>query len=121
MNYTIAGLTLATTNMSHMLNFYSKVFAVEFSEKEMQGHKLYSGLWAGIPLLLCPAELAQNNAQQNRHQFDLLVEDFDDFIAKLTDHGGQLMGEVQHDGEIKKVGVYDPDKNSMVIIQSQSK
>ena len=67
---------MAITNMQKMLAFYSNVFQIEFTEKEMYGSHLYSGIWGELNLLFCPAEIAQNTAEQNRHQFDIEVSDF---------------------------------------------
>lgn len=57
-------------------------------------------------LLLCPAKLVGNTGLQNRHQFDLLVKDFEAFISSSTRYGGRLMGDIQEEGGIKKVGLY---------------
>ncbi|MEM1405360.1 MAG: VOC family protein [Bacteroidota bacterium] len=118
MEYSIKGITLAVREMNKMLSFYKNVFGVSFKKQQINGTTLYAGIWAGMHLLLCPAELAGNTALQNRHQFDLLVKNFDVFISLCTQYGGKLMGEVQEEDGVKKVGIYDPDNNSIVIIQS---
>ncbi|MEM8566626.1 MAG: VOC family protein [Bacteroidota bacterium] len=118
MEYSVKGITLAVREMDKMLSFYTNVFGVSFKKQQINDSTLYEGIWAGIHLLLCPAELASNTALQNRHQFDLWVSDFDAIISLCTQYGGKLMGEVQEKDGIKRVGIYDPDNNSMVIIQS---
>ena len=82
--YEIQGMTMAITNMQQMLDFYSNVFKIHFTEKKMYNSKLYSGLWGELNLLFCPAEIARNTAVQNRHQFDILVSDLQNTIELTT-------------------------------------
>ena len=117
MDFQFEGLTIAVTNMRPMLQFYSRVFGIEFKEQELFGATLYAGEWGELQLLFCPAAIAQNTAQQNRHQFDLLVADLDQLIETAIAAGGQLMGPVTEDEHAKSVGIYDPDRNSMVFKQ----
>lgn len=117
MSYQIEGLTIAITDMPKMLGFYSAVFGISFREQEMYGSTLYAGQWGDMKLLLCPAELAQNMAEQNRHQFDIVVDDLDQLLQVAKSHGGQMMSHVTEDGGFLSVGLYDPDRNSMVFKQ----
>lgn len=115
-----ASMTIAVTNMEKMIAFYSKVFGITFFEKKMHGTKLYEGKWEELDLLLCPAELAQNTAKQNRHQLEFMTSDLSQFLLVAIDAGGSQMGEISDDGEFRSVGIYDPDKNSMVFKQPKS-
>lgn len=117
MNYQLEGLTLAVTRMEEMLSFYKAVFGLEFEEMEMHGFKLYKTNWADLSLLFCPAQLAQNTASQNRHQFDIIVSDLDTMIEAAKTHHGELMSEPAEAGGVRSVGIYDPDRNSMVFKQ----
>lgn len=116
-DYKIAGLTIAITKMEEMLRFYSKTFNISFSAIEMYGSKLYSGEWGELKLLFCPAEIAQNKAVQNRHQFDIEILDIQKIIEITKKYGGTLMGEMVEDDFSKSIGIYDPDKNSIVFKQ----
>ncbi len=116
-SYQIEGMTIAITNMERMLEFYSKVFDIDFSEKEMYNSKLYSGHWGGLDLLFCPAEIAGNTAIQNRHQFDIIVSDLEAIIEVATKYGGKTMGGIVENEDIRNVGIYDPDKNSILFKQ----
>lgn len=115
--YTISGLTLAITHMDAMLGFYSQVFQIQFEEEQMFGTILYSGNWGGLNLLFCPAELAGNTATENRHQFDIIVPDLSQTIAEALLHGGMQLGEISEDENTLRVGMYDPDKNTIVFKQ----
>lgn len=117
MDYKIEGMTVAITNMEAMLNFYTALFNIKFTQQEMFGTKLYSGQWGELKLLFCPAEIAQNTATQNRHQFDIIVSDIYKAIDIATKNGGKLIGEINKDNHSLSAGVYDPDQNSMTFKQ----
>jgi predicted enzyme related to lactoylglutathione lyase len=117
MSFQITGLTIAVTRMEAMLAFYSSVFGIKFQAKEMYGSTLYSGRWGQLELLFCPAEIAQNTATQNRHQFDIVVSDLDKTIQDAISNGGEMMSDIQIEGKTKSVGIYDPDRNSMTFKQ----
>jgi len=116
-DYQIEGMTIAITKMEQMLDFYTNVFKIRFTEKEMYESKLYSGIWGGLNLLFCPAEIAGNTAVQNRHQFEIVVSDLDKIIELTTKYGGKTMGEIVEDEHSWNVGIYDPDKNSILFKQ----
>ena len=118
MNYQITGLTLAVTNMQQMLEFYEGVFQIRFTMQEMQGHQLYKTKWLGMDLLFCPAELANNTATQNRHQFDIATENIIATVELVQAHHGIMMHDIIQQGDTKTVSVYDPDHNSMVFTET---
>lgn len=116
-DYQIEGMTIATTNMGQMLDFYSNTFNITFSEQRINEFKLYAGKWGGMKVLLCPAELAGNKATQNRHQFDVIVPDLEDIITITSKYGGTTMGGKIEDEHAWSIGIYDPDKNSILFKQ----
>ncbi len=115
----IEGLTIAVTNMEQMVNFYAKVFKIGISEKQVYGNTLYSGEWGGLKLQLCPAQLAGIEATQNRHQLDVVVDDLDKTLVLVTVHGGSIMQDIQETETSRTVGIYDPDQNSIVLIEKK--
>lgn len=120
-DFKIEGLTLAVTDMEKMLQFYSHVFGIKFARQELGSAVLYAGKWGNMQILFCPAQIAGNTAKQNRHQFDIVTEDLENMFAKVKESGGEMMGSVTtaSDGS-KSIGIYDPDKNSMVIKQPKT-
>ena len=54
----IAQMTLATTHTPEMVKFYDTLFRTELQATEMNGITLYRGTLAGIPLVICPNEIA---------------------------------------------------------------
>lgn len=117
MHHKIEGLTIAITNMEQMVYFYSELFGIEFTEKAMFGATLYAGHWGPFKLLFCPADIAQNTATQNRHQFDIVVPDIRLTIQLAKELGGTIMGELTEDETSLAVGIYDPDRNSIAFKQ----
>lgn len=116
-DYKIEGLTMAINDMTKMLTFYKNVFKIEFTERVEFGAKLYVGKWADLTLLFCPAELAQNKATQNKHQFDIVVKGMDNWIKKCEENGGMSIGEVLSQDGFSSIGIYDPDRNTIVLKQ----
>ncbi len=114
------GITLAVTNMEAMVLFYQKLFGVDFRAVKKSGIEVFSGEWLSSPLFLCPAKTAGNTAEQNRHQFELLVDDLDDMIDKVVSLGGEIMHDPIVKGALRKVSIYDPDRNSMVLMEAIS-
>lgn len=110
-------MTIATFKMQEMVDFYSNLLGVDFVIKEVFGATLYSGELGKLKLLFCPAAVAGNTATQNRHQLDVLVPNLNEILGKLDQYGGEIMGEVSDSAECMSVGVYDPDRNSMVLMQ----
>ena len=116
--YEVMGMTIAVVNMEEMSIFYNNVFDANFKTVEKYGITLYQGKWGNQALLLCPAEIAKNDAKVNRHQFDVLVYDLDKAIELVVDNGGKA-GEETKDGLGRRViTVYDPDGNSIVLIEA---
>lgn len=113
----LLGLTIAVVNMKEMLDFYSSIFQINFSKKILLGSELFEGEWKGFKILLCPAHIAKISATQNRHQFDILVEDLDSIISMVDKLGGSVMGEISENGSTRTVGIYDPDQNSFVLTE----
>ncbi len=111
----VEGMTLAVFKMDPMLKFYSNIFGVEFEGKEMYGGKLYLGKIGSHKLLFCPAEIAQNKSEQNRHQLDIIVNNLDEKTREVTELGGLLMGDISEIDGIRQAGISDPDGNTLVL------
>ena len=113
----IEGMTMVITHMDEMLRFYTSLFQISFEEKDMFNTKLYAGKWGDLKLLFCPAAFAQNTATQNRHQFDIVVNDLASSIDVVKANGGEIMGEIAETDRELSVGMYDPDINSITLKQ----
>lgn len=109
----IEGITIAVVDIAEMLNFYQNVFGIKFEELNMHNSKLYIGKWDNLNLLFCPAEIAGNSAEQNRHQLDMVVSDLKKTIKTIKAFGGFLLDKIQEDENSLSLGIYDPDQNSI--------
>jgi predicted enzyme related to lactoylglutathione lyase len=104
-------ITLAVTDMSTMVTFYNNVFGSALVERGL----FAVGDFAGMPLLLCPNEIAEVDARQNRHQFRLGVFDIDDVLARVVAYGGHIVND-DREGTDRVVGVSDPDGNTYELV-----
>ena len=115
LKYAITGMTIAVTNMEAMLAFYTNVFDIDFTPSDMYNTKLYAGYWAGFNVLFCPAHIAQIFAAQNRHQLEIQVSNIEQAVQLAIQHGGAKMGEVFENEVSKSIGIYDPDRNTILL------
>ncbi len=115
-SFNLLKITIACTDISAMTAFYSKVFNVEFKERDF-GFKMYSTKIGDINFLFCPNEIAGVIAEQNRHQFDYLVENIGEVIDRALSAGGLLHTELQKTETESNVTIQDPDGNTMNFIQ----
>lgn len=113
-NFKLRKITIAVTNIDKMVSFYNNIFNCNLKKVEAYGTSLYQGKLAGINLLLCPNEIANVKAQQNRQQFDIEVNDIETCLKKVADSFGQIME--PYNNEIKSASIIDPDGNTIVII-----
>ncbi|MFP2994816.1 VOC family protein [Spongiivirga sp. MCCC 1A20706] len=113
----ILGFTLAVTNMDGMVHFYSKVFGISFERINQFETTLYRGEWNGLNILLCPAQIANNDAKQNRHQLDILVQDIQKSVQLIEGTTGGLLGEITQENSYQSIACYDPDNNSIILKQ----
>ena len=114
----IESITLATTDMMQMVEFYNTVLSSHLTSfQPYPDATFYSGMLANIPLVMCPNIVAGVNAHQNRHQFRFKVDDIHQtFIAALNAGGTQITAIEEQDSRLM-CAVYDPDGNSIVFVQ----
>lgn len=110
-------ITLACSDISKMTTFYKNVFNVSFVKHEMPGFTMFSTKIGDINFLFCPNQIAGVIAEQNRHQFDYIVEKLQHVIDASIKHGGKQQGDVQRSIEEKSVTIIDPDGNTMNFIE----
>jgi predicted enzyme related to lactoylglutathione lyase len=117
MSFKLSKITIACTNISQMIAFYSKVFNVKFAEHEFSDFKMYSVNITDINFLFCPNEIAGVTAEQNRHQFDYTTDNIQEVIDNALSSGGSLHSELQKSDIGSSVTVSDPDGNTINFIQ----
>ena len=109
-------MTLATTRTPEMVKFYNILFDTALQAREVYGTTLYRGSLAGIPLIVCPNEIAGVQAEQSRHQLAFRVVDLSDLLQKVESAGRVI--ETQVTDSLTRAILRDPDGNTIEVIQS---
>jgi len=112
----IAQMTLATTHTTEMVKFYDTLFRTELQATEMNGITLYRGTLAGIPLVICPNEIAGVEAEQSRHQLTIRVADLLGLLQLVEIAGGGIHTSAAE--AIVSAILRDPDGNTIEVIQA---
>ena len=118
--HAIIGMTLAVFDMPRMIEFYTEVFDTTFTSQKLGEAVIYTGEWAGLPVLFSPAALADITAEQNRHQFEVLVPDLNYVLVQTVKYGGDMFGEISEDLRFRSIAITDPDRNTIVIKELKS-
>ena len=113
----LAGITLATYRQEAMKTFYEEVFSIKFRTGELEGYTLFNGKLGDMDFQLCPAALAQNNTDQNRHQLSIAVSDLQQTVENVHKHGGKSISGISLTEGRLTASVMDPDSNSIVLMQ----
>ena len=105
-------MTLATTRTLEMVKFYDTLFDTQLQATEAYGTTLYHGTLAGIPLVICPNEIAGVEAKQSRHQLTLRVADLAALLELVEPSGGMIETPTVTTSAILR----DPDGNTIEVI-----
>lgn len=106
-------VTLATTDMEAMVNFYNGVFNTQLQAKL----PFYEGKLADVELLMCPNSLAQVDARQNRQQFRFVVDNLEGILQRVQQYGGKVKDRATDQTGTQIAGVVDPDGNTIELLQ----
>lgn len=107
--------TIAVTNMEDMVNFYNIVLDAQI--KAIEGTPFYAGQLIGTELLFCPNFITEIEADKNRIQFRLVVDDVEEIVNKASTTGGSEYGDCSKTEQFIAWGISDPDGNSIELIQ----
>ncbi len=103
-------ITIAVSNMPEMIDFYNVVLDAQLSTST--NSPLVRGTVAGFELVLCPNEIAQVVAEQNRKQLHFEVDDLEMIIKRMQDANGKIINQ-----DRQEIDVSDPDGNTIVFKQ----
>jgi predicted enzyme related to lactoylglutathione lyase len=106
----LARITIAVTRMPEMSDFYNAVFDANLSASAKS--PLVRGTLAGFELVLCPNDIAQVVAEQNRKQLHFEVDDLNAILKRVQAANGKIINQDAHE-----IGVSDPDGNTIVFKQ----
>jgi len=116
MIFQLAKMTLATTRTVEMVRFYDTLFDTQIQAKEIQGVTFYNGTLAGVPVLICPNEIARVDAKQSRHQLAIQVGDLKSLLQNIESTGGSI--ETPMTESMTMAIVRNPDGNTIEVIQA---
>lgn len=106
-------ITIAVNDMPAMVTFYNGVF--EAGLTQVGESPFYRGTFLGFPLLFCPNSIAQVNAEKNRQQFHVRVDDLDAVLSRVSTHGGHVQDDAYENDDQRGVGIVDPDGNTLAL------
>jgi len=109
-------MTLATTRTDEMVKFYNTLFETQFQPQEIQGATFYNGTLAGVPVMICPNEIARVDANQSRHQLAIQVGDLKSLLGKVESMGGRIETPITE--SITAAVIRDPDGNTIEVMQA---
>jgi len=116
MTIQLTKMTLATTRTVEMVRFYNTLFDTQLQAKEIQGATFYNGTLAGIPIMICPNEVARVDANQSRHQLAIQVSDLKSLLGQVESVRGRIETPIT---ESMTVAILrDPDGNTIEVIQA---
>jgi catechol 2,3-dioxygenase-like lactoylglutathione lyase family enzyme len=97
-------ITLAAHDTPGMVAFYNAAFGCDLQPFSAYGATLYRGTIGGIPLVICPNEIAGTEGGQGKYQLCLAVAD----IAAVMRAGQVAGGSAAGDSALR-----DPDGNTI--------
>ena len=113
----IRNVTFTITNTAEMVQFYNAV--LEAGLKAIPGMDgFYRGKLGQLDLLMCPVSVSGVEAKQNRQQLGFVVNNLQAAMEAGLANGGRQIGSSLEENEAEIKGyVYDPDGNSLELIQ----
>ncbi len=117
MSNSIFQITIAIDNVEECIDFYSKVFGIEFEEYNLGNDFIYGSAIGDINIILCPKDVAGISADENNIQLSFFVENIIKSYQAAVISGGTVIEEINTAGNIKSCSLRDPDGNSLIIAQ----
>ncbi len=113
----IRSVTLAANNVEGVVAFYNAVVGADLQPLDAPPG-FHVGAIDTVRFVVCPNSVAQVDAKQNRQQFSFAVDDAAAAHQRGLDHGGSTMEPgIQHDDDAVRAWLYDPDGNSLELLQ----
>lgn len=123
---TIGDVYVYTSDMVMALRFYADGLQFDIAEKEITPHAGYARLDCaeGGPSIRLIGNVEPfgdgerpEPAARPEIRFDLTTTDFDDTLARVLEHGGIKLGEVEVFEGLHAVTIADPDGNPIELLE----
>ncbi|MCG3127897.1 MAG: hypothetical protein CHACPFDD_02770 [Phycisphaerae bacterium] len=117
----IGEITIFSTDLERSLRFWSAGAGMRVVERNLRDHTGYVVLEfaeGGAALVLMAPVDPWEEGRRPEHgaspqiSFNLYAEDFDGALARLTEHGGTQIGDIESYAEARSVTIADPDGNT---------
>ncbi|MBD7965840.1 VOC family protein [Fictibacillus norfolkensis] len=117
-SFVISQITIAYKREVEMVNFYNEVYNANLSSFKSGDYTFYKGKLGEVVLLFCPNEMLGIKAEKNNIQFTVQVSNLDEVLAKVLQYGGVPIQEIIQEETQYKIGILDPDGNSIELLES---
>ncbi len=114
----VQGVSIAMKNDREMLQFYSSVFKVSFSQVIVHQDTIYTGYIGETSITLAPISITNVDARDNQIQLDVLVNSIEETLKFSNNNHGRTLNEPLLSDGFKVASLDDPDGNSIVIKQA---
>ena len=118
MNIQLIGFVFSPVDGPAMVKFYNSVFGCGLQPFDALGTTLYRGQIAGLRLIFCPNDLLEIQAEKNRQQLSLAVDDLDELLRLALANGGTQTQDVADGPTGRTGGIADPDGNTIELTEA---
>src|SRR5436189_13087 len=112
----LASITISVAKMAEMVNFYNNLLGTELLPFEAYETTFYRGNLADLEIIFCPNNISGITSEQNKHQFNFVVNNLAEMIKLSTESGGNQKGKIVASNNKLIVAVVDPDGNTLEFI-----
>lgn len=108
-------IIFAVNDIEKMVQFYNT--ALDANLMQIGDTPFYIGKLADIELLMCPGNIAGVRAEQNRHQFRILVQNIEQIMTAVQNAGGEQINDIQTENDARLCSIRDPEGNTMEFVE----
>jgi catechol 2,3-dioxygenase-like lactoylglutathione lyase family enzyme len=123
---TVGDIHLYVSHVELALRFWAEGLQLRVADKEFSRYSAYACLefpdgGPSIrlfgPVDAWPPDTRPPVGARPTVRFDIVTSDFDDTLARLLEHGGRQLGEVEVYEGARSVTIADPDDNTFELIE----
>ncbi len=110
-------INISVTNYEIMKEFYSKVFELKFNEVSLGEFSMATVKMDSISLTLVPIEISGVSADVNNIQLGFELSNLESILNLVEKYKGKIKDPLQVSGNSKYAGIYDPDGNTIELLE----